>query len=106
MEFRRKSSVHAENLFFDQGRYWQTIKCVGKDFPQFNGIPALALIVKAIDAIDSGRFVISPEDEKVFRVLNFVGEQKTNGFKRLLAPIDVVSQEEIVGFRGKASVFQ
>ena len=42
--------------------------------------------------------MISTKDEKVFRVLDLVCEEKAYGFEGLLAPVDVVAEEEVVCF--------
>lgn len=50
--------------------------------------------------------MISPEDEEVLWVLDLVREEQANGFKGLLAPVDVVPKEEVVCFGWESSVFK
>ena len=50
--------------------------------------------------------MIASEKKKVLRIFNFVGEKKTNSFEAVFAPVDVVSEEEIITFRGVFPVFE
>ena len=59
----------------------------------------LTFVVEPVNPVDTGTFVVSSEDEKVFRVLDLVGQQEADGLERLFPSIDVVSEEEVVGFR-------
>lgn len=40
--------------------------------------------------------MVSPQQEEILGVLDFVGQQKTDGFKRLLPPVHIVSQKQVV----------
>ena len=71
----------------------QTIEAVGEDFPELDAMSAFALVVKAIDAIYRGAFVISSQKEEVLWVFNLVGKQEADRLQRLLAPIDVIAEE-------------
>jgi hypothetical protein len=50
--------------------------------------------------------MVAAKDEKVFGVLDFVCEEKTNGLERLFASIDIVAQKEVVCFWGKAAILK
>jgi hypothetical protein len=50
--------------------------------------------------------VVAAEDEKVLWVLDLVGEEKADGLKRLLATVDVVTKEEVVGFGREPAIFE
>lgn len=50
--------------------------------------------------------MVSAENEKVLGVFNLVGEEKADGFEGLFAPIDIVTQEEVVGLWREATVFK
>ena len=50
--------------------------------------------------------MISTKDEKVFRVLDLVREEKTNGLERLFASIDIVTKKEIVCLWGEAAILE
>lgn len=67
---------------------------------------ALTLIIEAIDAVDAGALMVTTQQEEVLGVFDLVGEQQADGLQRLLAPVHVVAQEQVVAFRGEAPVFK
>lgn len=89
--------MHTDNLIINNGRAGQTVEGITELFPDFDRVAATAFIVESVYAVDARTFVISSEDEKVFGVLDFVGEEKAYDFDGLFSAVDVVSQEEIVG---------
>lgn len=64
------------------------------------------LIIKPINPVDTRAFVVPSEDEKVFWVLDLVGEQETDGLEGLLAAIDVIAEEEVVCFWRETAVLE
>jgi hypothetical protein len=50
--------------------------------------------------------VVAPEDEEVFWVFDFVGEEEADGFEALLAPVDVVAEEEVVGVGRETAILE
>ena len=50
--------------------------------------------------------MVSPENEKILWVFDLVCKEEANGLKRLLATVDVVAQEEVVGFWRESTVFE
>ena len=50
--------------------------------------------------------MIAAQQEEVLRVLNLVAQQQADCLDGLLASIDVVSQEQVVGLGRKATVFK
>jgi hypothetical protein len=50
--------------------------------------------------------VISSEDVYFFRVLNFISEQKTYRLDSLSSPVNIVSEEKIVGFGREAAILK
>lgn len=66
----------------------------------------LTLIVKAVDSVDASAFVVTAENEEVFRVLDLIGEQETDCLEGLFPPIDVISQEEVIGLRWEAAILK
>jgi len=98
--------VHRKDLLVNDGRNRKAVEAVRERLPQLNVVPALALVVKAVDAVDRGTFVVSSQDEEVFRILDLVGQEEADGLKRLLATVDIIAQEEVVGLGREASVFE
>lgn len=64
--------MHANDLVVNDGRAGQAIERVAELLPHFYGKASAAFVVKAINAIDSGAFVISAQEKEIFGVLDFV----------------------------------
>jgi hypothetical protein len=50
--------------------------------------------------------VVATKEEEVLRVLDLVAEQKEDSLQTLLATVDVVAEEEVVGRRREAAHFE
>lgn len=50
--------------------------------------------------------MVSPEDVDLLGVLDLEGEEQADGLYPLPAPVDVVSQEEVVGLGRKPAVLE
>ena len=50
--------------------------------------------------------MIATEDEKVFWVFDLVGQEQANRFQTLLASIDVVPQEQVIGVGRKPAILK
>ena len=50
--------------------------------------------------------MIAAEDEEVLGIFDLVGEEEANGLERLLASIDVIAEEEIVGFGRESTILE
>jgi hypothetical protein len=98
--------VHGENLLVNDGSDGKAVEAVGKSLPQLNVIATLALVVESIDTVDGGALVVTSEDEEVFGVLDLVGEEQADGLEGLLTSVDIVTEEEVVGLGGEATVLE
>jgi hypothetical protein len=98
--------VHGEDLLIDDGGNGKAVEAVGESLPKLDVVSALALIVETVDTVDRGTLVVTTQNEEVLRVLDLVGEEKANGLERLLATVDVVAEEEVVGLWGETTVFE
>lgn len=98
--------MHSENLLVNDGGNGQTVEAVGERLPQLDVVAALALVVEAVDAVDRGALVVAPQDEEVLGVLDLVGKEQADGLERLLAPIHVVAEEEVVRLGREAAIFE
>ena len=67
---------------------------------------ALTLIVKAVYSVDWGALVVAPEEEEVFWILDFVGEEETYRLQGLFASVHVVAQKQVVGLGRETAVFE
>ena len=106
LEVGREAAVHGEDLLVDDGRDREAVEAVGEGFPELDVVPALALVVEAVNSVDGRALVVATKDEEVLRVLDLVGEQEADGLKRLLASVDVVTQEEVVGLGREPAVLE
>lgn len=50
--------------------------------------------------------MVTTEDEEILGILDLVGQEQADGLKGLLASVDVVTKEEVVGFRGETAIFE
>lgn len=50
--------------------------------------------------------MVAPQDEEVLGVLDLVREEEADGLEGLLASIDVVAQEEVVGFGRESAILK
>ena len=106
VEVGTQTTVHGEDLLVNDGGNGQAVEAVGKCLPQLDVVSSLALIVETVDAVDRGALVVTTENEEVLRVLDLVCEEQADCLQRLLATIDVVTEEEVVGLGGKAAIFE
>jgi hypothetical protein len=95
-QFRRQAPVHTNNLVINDSAARKAVEGVAKLLPHLNGKSTTAFIVKSINSVDSGTFVVSSKKKEIFRVLNLVGKEETDDFQRLLATVHVISQEQVV----------
>lgn len=98
--------MHREDLLVDDCGDRQAVEAVRKCLPQLDVVAPLAFVVEAVDAVDAGALMVSAQDEEVFWVLDLVGEKQTDGFEGLLAAVDVIAEEEVVGFWWEAAVLE
>ena len=98
--------MHAKNLFIDQGANGQTVENIGENFPKLNGVAALALVIETVNTVDLCALVVTSQQEEVFRVLDLITEKQCDSLDRLLATVDVVTEEQVVCLWWEASVFE
>ena len=75
VQVRAESAVHGKDLFINDSCDRQAIETISECFPELDIIPPFAFVVKSIDSVDGGTFMITPEDEKILRILDFVGKE-------------------------------
>jgi hypothetical protein len=106
VEVGAQATVHGEDLLVNDGGNGQAVEAVGKCLPQLDVVASLALIVETVDAVDGGTLVVAAQDEEVLGVLDLVGQEKADGLEGLLATVDVVTEEEVVGLRRESTVLE
>lgn len=50
--------------------------------------------------------MVTTENEEVLRVFDLIREQEADSFKRLLASIDIVSQEQVISLGWESTIFE
>lgn len=50
--------------------------------------------------------MISPQQEEVLWIFDFVGQEEADGLQGLLPPVHIVTQKQVVALRGEASIFK
>ena len=70
--------MHCEDFLIYDCSNRQAVEAVGKSLPQLDVVPTLAFVIEAVDTVDGSTFMVAAQDEKVFRILDLVGEEQTN----------------------------
>ena len=66
--------MDTEYFIIDDSSHREAVEALNKLFPQLQRVSTFALIVETVNSIDGTTLVISAQKEKVFGVLNLVGE--------------------------------
>ena len=66
----------------------------------------LTFVVETIDTVNTGALVVTPQHEEILRVFDFVCQHQADCLDRLLPPVNVVAQEEVVCVPGEPCVFE
>lgn len=98
--------MHGEDLLVDNGGNGQAVEAIGKSLPELDVVATLALIVKSVDTVDRGAFVVTAENEEVFGIFDLVRKQQADGLEGLLATVDVVTKEEVVRLGRETTVLE
>ena len=101
-----QATVHGEDLLIDDCGDGQAVEAISEGLPKLDVVPSLAFVVEAIDPVDRGTLVVSTKDEEVLGILDLVGQQQADRLERLLPTVDIVSEEQIVGFRWETAVLE
>ena len=98
--------MHGEDLLIDDSGDRKAVEAVRESLPQLDVVATLALIVETVDAVDGCAFVISSQNEEVLGVLDLVCQQEADGLEGLLATVDVIAEEKVVGLWREAAVLE
>jgi len=96
-ELRRQAAVDTKHFLVNNGRHRHAVEHVVEELPQLHVVRQLALVVEAVDAVDGGALVVAPQQEEILGVFDFVTQQQQDALQALLAAVDVVAEEEVVG---------
>lgn len=96
----------AKDLLVDDRRYGEAIEAIREGLPELDVVPPLTLVVETVYPVYTGALVIAPQQEEILRILDLVRQQEAYRLQRLLPPIDVVPQEQVVRLRWKAAILE
>ena len=89
--------MHTQNSIIYYGGNRKDVEYIAEFPPYSDIVPPFALVIKTIGSINRTTLVISSQEIKLFRVLNFECEKETNSFNTLFAAIYVITHEEVFG---------
>ena len=98
--------MNAEDLLCNDGRDRKAVKRINECLPDLDVAPSLAFVVEAVDTSDVRAFVVAAEEEEVLGELQLVAHKQENRLQALLAAIDVIAEEEVVGLRREAAILE
>ena len=90
--------MHTEDLVVNDCSEGQVVEHFSAIAPNVNGaVLAQALVIKAVDLCDLTRLVISSNQGNTLRVSHLEGQQQEEGLYGVVASVDEVTHEEVVG---------
>lgn len=96
--------MDAENFVVNDGSEGKVVEDFGAVAPDVDrAVFAEALVVESVDLSDLTRLVIASDQSDTFRVTNFQGEQKKERLDRIVATIDEITHEQVVGIGALAA---
>ena len=98
--------MHTKDFLVDNCSNWKAVEAVCERFPKFDVVASFALVIKSINTVDGGTFMVSTENEKIVRVFDFVSKEKADSFKALLSSVDVITKEKVISFRRKVPILK
>jgi len=105
-ELGAQAAVHAEDFVVDQSGDRHAVEYILELLPHADRVATLALVVKAVYAVDLSTLVVTAQKEKILLEFDLVCEKKDDGLQRVLASVNVVAQEQVVGFRREATILE
>ncbi len=88
--------VHAEDAVGDNCSHGVEVEAVRYSLPGLDVESSLALVVEAVELVELAGLVVPPQEEEVVGALDLVGHQQADALQGLLAPVDVVTQKQVV----------
>jgi len=98
--------MHAHDLLVNDSTNGHAVEHVAELLPHLDVVASLALIIETVDSSDRSTLMITSQLEEILRKLDLVSHQQSNGFKTLLATIDIITQEDVVALRWKAPILK
>mmetsp|Transcript_35739 Transcript_35739/g.87962 ORF Transcript_35739/g.87962 Transcript_35739/m.87962 type:complete len:239 (-) Transcript_35739:313-1029(-) len=100
VQARAQPSVRAEDLVVDGGGQRQVVEHVRDVLPHVGvAVLAQALVVEPVHLGDLAALVVAPQQEHPPRPPRLHGHDGADGLHAVVAPVHVVTQEQVVGVR-------
>ena len=104
VDARGQTAVQAEDLVLDERSQGKVVEQVCKVLPDIRvSVFAQAFVVEAIDLCDLARFVVAAQDGDPVAIAHLERHEQGDCLDRVVATIDVVAHEEVVGIRRVSS---
>jgi hypothetical protein len=98
--------MHAHDFFIDACTDRQGIEGIAERLPKLDIVTPLAVIIKTIDAGNTGTLVVATQSEEVLGVLVFVTEEEGDNLQAALAAIDIITKKQVIRLRWESTVFE
>lgn len=90
--------METEDLVVDEGGQWKVVEEVGKVFPDIGiAVFSKTFVVEAVYLGNLSGFVVATQDGDTVTVSHFESYEQCNGLDRVVASVDVVTHEEVIG---------
>lgn len=106
LQVRTEAAVAAKDLLVNDRGDRQAIEAIREGLPELDVVSPLALVVKTVYPVYAGALVIAAQQEKILRILDLVRQQQAYRFQGLLAPVDVVAQEQVICLGRETAVLE
>ena len=94
-------------LRVDESGEWQIVEQVGEILPHVGvAVLAQALVVEAVHLCDLTRLVVAAQYCDAIFVAHLERDKQCHGLHRVVAAIDIVAHEQVVGVRRVAADFE
>lgn len=99
---KKKKAIRIKQKMYSKHHYNNTKKKL-----IWNAIAyVLTLIIETVYSVDWSTLVVSPQQEEVLWIFDFVGQQETDSLQRLLPPVHIVAQKQVVAFWREAPILK
>jgi hypothetical protein len=105
--------MHTQDFLINKGSDRHDIEDIREEFPEFKVVLSFTFdkriftfIIKSINPVNGGAFVIAPEQEEVLGVLDLISKHERNTLNRLFSSINIIAKEEIILITGISTIFK
>jgi hypothetical protein len=88
-----EASVHAHDLFVNEGDQRHMVKAIIELLPERDFVPSLDFVKEPINTRDGLTFVVSSQNDDLGWISDLESEQETNNFATLFSAVYVVTHE-------------